>query len=244
MQSKVKGKNIVPSRLLLELRYLDCYHRLKLKRKQRNCSRKRFFYVQIEMNKTVWLCGVVDVVEVGDKMIYSITHKNRNSEVKATYKVVHDIREESFDCSCNHFVRNGILCRHAFKVMLNSDVQSIPEKYILPRWRGELVPVELLPARARFGEMDVGEASYDQPRCIEQKRNEIQKLLCVSEPESVDMLPPTGIRNRGCGTGKRLVGMSERASINAKKPKRLCRTCEKMGWHDSRNCPSNGDGTK
>ncbi|KVH98672.1 hypothetical protein Ccrd_023110 [Cynara cardunculus var. scolymus] len=85
-----------------------------------------------EMNKAAWFCGVVEVVEVGDKMIYNITHKNKNSEVKATYKVVHDVRNESFDCSCNHFVRNGILCHHAFKVMLNSEVQSIPEKYILP----------------------------------------------------------------------------------------------------------------
>ncbi|KVH93688.1 Zinc finger, SWIM-type [Cynara cardunculus var. scolymus] len=106
------------------------------------------------MNKAVWFCGVVEVVEVGDKMIYSITHKNKNFEVKATYKVVHDVRDESFDCNCNHFVHNGMLCRHAFKVMLNSEVQSIPEKYILPRWRRELVPVELLPARVRYGEMD------------------------------------------------------------------------------------------
>ncbi|KVH94912.1 Zinc finger, SWIM-type [Cynara cardunculus var. scolymus] len=107
------------------------------------------------MNKAVWFCGVANVVEVGDKKIYSIMHKNRNSEVKATYKVVHDIWEESFDGSCNHFVRNGILCRHTFKVMLNYDVQSIPEKYILPRWRRELVLIALLSARAKYGEMDV-----------------------------------------------------------------------------------------
>ncbi|KVF45359.1 Zinc finger, SWIM-type [Cynara cardunculus var. scolymus] len=217
-------------------------------------------------------------------MIYSITHKNKNSEVKATYKVVHDVRDESFECSCNHFVRNGILCRHAFKVMLNSEVQSIPEKYILPpRWRRELVPIELMPARVRYGEMDVekqalinqaismfdliigrvrndkgaltefvdqlerlgDEISMDIPilTVTEQKRNDIQELLCVTEPESVDVLPPTGVRNKGCGTEKRLVGVSERVSMNAKKPKRLCRTCDKMGWHDSRNCPMKGDST-
>ncbi|XP_024990644.1 protein FAR1-RELATED SEQUENCE 5-like [Cynara cardunculus var. scolymus] len=242
-----------------------------------------FFDVQKEMNKAVWFCGVVEVVEVSDKMIYIITHKNKNSEVKATYKVVHDVRDESFDCSCNHFVRNGILCRHAFKVMLNSEVQSIPEKYILPHWRRELVPIELMPARVRYGEMDVekqaliyqaismfdliigrvrndkgaltefveqlerlgDEISVDVPILTgtEQKRNDIQELLCVTEPESVDVLPPTGVRNKGCGTGKRLVGMSERVSMNAKKPKRLCRTCDKMGWHDSRSCPMKGDST-
>ncbi|XP_024959811.1 protein FAR1-RELATED SEQUENCE 5-like [Cynara cardunculus var. scolymus] len=242
-----------------------------------------FFDVQKEMNKAVWFCGVVEVVEVGEKMIYSITHKNKNSEVKATYKVVHDVRDESFECSCNHFVRNGILCRHAFKVMLNSEVQSIPEKYILPRWRRELVPIELMPAQVRYSEMDVekqalinqaismfdliigrvrndkgaltefvnqlerlgDEISADVPilTVTEQKRNDIEELLCVTEPESVDVLPPTGVRNKGCGTGKRLVGVSERVSMNAKKQKRLCRTCDKMGWHDSRNCPMKGDST-
>ncbi|KVH87940.1 Zinc finger, SWIM-type [Cynara cardunculus var. scolymus] len=68
------------------------------------------------------------------------------------------------------------------------------------------------------------------------------ELLCVSELESVDILPSTGIPIKGCGIGKHLVGMSKRASINAKKPKILCKTCEKMGWHDSRSCSSKGDG--
>ncbi|KVH96789.1 hypothetical protein Ccrd_001123 [Cynara cardunculus var. scolymus] len=235
-------------------------------------TKTMFFEVQKEMNKAIWYCGVVEVIEVGDKRIYSITHKNKNSEVKATYKL------QPF---CSQWY---IFCRHAFMVMLNSEVQSIPEKYILPRWRRELVPIELLSARVRYGEMDVekqalinqaismfdliigrvrndkgaltefverlerlgDEISMDIPILTgtEQKRNDIQEFLCVSEPESVDVLPPTEIRNKGCGTGKRLVGMSERISMNAKKPKRLCRTCDKMGWHDSRNCPSQGDSTK
>ncbi|KVI06702.1 FAR1 DNA binding domain-containing protein [Cynara cardunculus var. scolymus] len=183
------------------------------------------------------------------------TRSRRQLDYKDRRNVVHDVRDESFDCSCNHFVRNGILCRHAFKVMLNSEVQSIPEKYILPRWRRELVPNELMPARVRYGEMDVekqalinqaismfdliigrvrndkgaltefveqlerlgDEILVDVPilTSTEQKRNDIQELLCVTEPESVDVLPPTGVRNKGCGTRKRLVGMSERVSMNA-----------------------------
>ncbi|KVH99535.1 hypothetical protein Ccrd_022228 [Cynara cardunculus var. scolymus] len=187
------------------------------------------------MNKAVWFCGVVEVVEVGDKMIYSITHKNKNYEVKATYKVVHDVRDESFDYSCNHFVRNGILYRHAFK----------------------LVPVELLPARVRYGEMDVekqvliNQAISMFDLIIGDVRNDkgsltefVEQLERLGDEITVDVPILTGIRNKGCGTGKRLVGMSERVSMNAKKPKRLCRTCEKMGWHDSRNCPSKGDSMK
>ena len=59
------------------------------------------------------------------------------------------------DCSCNLFVQNGILCRHALKVLLNDDVDSIPDKYILRRWRCDLIPPQWLPARVRYGEVEV-----------------------------------------------------------------------------------------
>ena len=68
---------------------------------------------------------------------------------------MHSVLDDSYDCSCHNFVRNGVLCRHVFKVMLNDGLQSILEKYILRRWRRGLVPVEVMPARARYGELDV-----------------------------------------------------------------------------------------
>ncbi|XP_024989264.1 protein FAR1-RELATED SEQUENCE 5-like [Cynara cardunculus var. scolymus] len=214
-------------------------------------TKTMFFEVQKEMNKAIWYCGVVEVIEVGDKRIYSITHKNKNSEVKATYKVVHDVRDDSFDCSCNHFVRNGIyfVATRLWYGEMDVEKQALINQaismfdLIIGRVRNDKGALtEFVERLERLGD----EISMDIPILTgtEQKRNDIQEFLCVSEPESVDVLPPTEIRNKGCGTGKRLVGMSERISMNAKKPKRLCRTCDKMGWHDSRNCPSQGDSTK
>ncbi|KVI11002.1 FAR1 DNA binding domain-containing protein, partial [Cynara cardunculus var. scolymus] len=153
--------------------------------------------------------------------------------------VIKNKMENSYDCSCNCFVRNGILCRHTLKVMLNDEVDRIPDKYIL------LLPVEWLPTRSRYGEVDA-----EKERLMSRIRNEkdilsrfvdqleqwdskvdselhlqshteetttsIKEFLGVSQPETVDVLPPTGIRNKGCGTGKRLINAAEKAISNGK----------------------------
>ncbi|KAJ9535940.1 hypothetical protein OSB04_un000894 [Centaurea solstitialis] len=225
-------------------------------------TRTIFVAVQKELNKAVWFC-TLKCDEDGD-------------DVKV-YQVVHNILDESFDCDCNHFQRIGFLCRHVFKVMLNDQVQKIPEKYILHRWRRGLVPVEIMPARARYGEMNVvkqekmnkaveffdkiiGSVRNDDDELTnfvdylnnyaeavamgkpllsnkESKDETIAELIGVSQPESVDIFPPSGIRNKGRGKSKRMIGASERAAQIAKKPKRLCRSCGIESRHDSRNCP-------
>ncbi|KVH94504.1 Zinc finger, PMZ-type [Cynara cardunculus var. scolymus] len=230
-----------------------------------------------ELRKAVWLCGWDGFTDDGENRVYIITHKNKASKVTTKYTVIKNKMENSYDCSCNCFVRNGILCRHALKVMLNDEVDRIPEKYILRRWRRDLVPVEWLPARFRYGEVDAEKErlmslaySYFE-RILGRVRNEkdilarfvdqleqwdskvdielplqshteettasIKEFLGVSQPETVDVLPPTGIRNKGCGTGKRLISAAEKAISNGKKQKRKCRLCGQMATHDSRNCP-------
>lgn len=232
------------------------------------------------MNKAVWYCTPKCDEDGDDKKVYCVKHFNKQSEFKTMYTVVHKIADETFHCTCNNFIRNAILCRHVFSVMIHEQVAVIPEKYILRRWRRGLVPVEIMPAHARYGEMDVekqgmmnkavsvfdfivgmvqndkgmlakfveqledlGEQiSMDIPlvSSYQKKHDDIEEFIGASQPESVDILPPSGIRNKGCGTGKRLVGASEKTANNAKKPKRLCRHCHKMARHDSRNCPEKG----
>ncbi|KAM0050666.1 putative transcription factor FAR family [Helianthus debilis subsp. tardiflorus] len=64
----------------------------------------------------------------------------------------------------------------------------------------------------------------------------ISDLTGYSEPESVTATAPKGIRNKGCGTSRRLIGPGEKAVERSQKPKRLCRTCFTYTTHDSRNC--------
>ncbi|XP_024989313.1 uncharacterized protein LOC112523873 [Cynara cardunculus var. scolymus] len=160
--------------------------------------------------------------------------------------------------------------------MLNDEVDRIPDKYIVRRWRRNLVPVEWSPARFRYEEVDADKErlmsvaySYFE-RILGRVRNEkhilskfvdqleewdtkidselplqshaqettssIKEFLGVSQPETIDVLLPTSIQNKGCGTGKRLISVTEKAITNGKKQKRKCRLCRQIATHDSRNC--------
>lgn len=51
--------------------------------------------------------------------------------------------DDAFVCGCKLFLRKGILCRHIFLVFKNREMKSIPEKYIIGRWRkaADITPV-------------------------------------------------------------------------------------------------------
>jgi hypothetical protein len=70
--------------------------------------------------------------------------------------VVIDPVDNSYDCSCNRFHMNGILCHHILKVMVHTNVQVIPEKYLLYRWSEEAT---IRPARSNVFGSDVPETN-------------------------------------------------------------------------------------
>ncbi|KAI3718275.1 hypothetical protein L6452_19139 [Arctium lappa] len=47
-----------------------------------------FFEFQKELNKALHFCGLVDIDSVAGKIILTITQNNKDSEVKATFKVL------------------------------------------------------------------------------------------------------------------------------------------------------------
>lgn len=49
--------------------------------------------------------------------------------------VIIDLPNENFGCICGKFSKDGMLCSHILKVMLELNVRKIPEKYIIDRWR-------------------------------------------------------------------------------------------------------------
>ncbi|KVI01608.1 Zinc finger, SWIM-type [Cynara cardunculus var. scolymus] len=193
-------------------------------------------------------------------------------------EVVHNLKESNIVCSCNHIGRHGYLCRHVFKVLLNVGVESIPEKYILRRWRRDLMPIELQNSRQRI--CDIGE---DQRRIINDtydviddvldilrdnkeklesfvptikelrddlakdrtyepsmKRKEcgIVQILGFPRPDNTEIHLATGIRNKGCGTSKILIGAVEKAAVKSSRAKRMCSGCKLLSNHDIRNCPA------
>jgi hypothetical protein len=56
-------------------------------------------------------------------------HRTRNYLVR--------VNEENHDysCICCKFDKDGLLCSHILKVMLHLQIDKIPDKYIIERWR-------------------------------------------------------------------------------------------------------------
>nr|KAJ0217284.1 hypothetical protein LSAT_V11C300128910 [Lactuca sativa] len=79
-------------------------------------SKVFFFEVQKEIYKGGWFCEVIDFGEGDGWEIFKVIHKNQKHEVKATYKVELKYDEKEVSCTCRHFNRFGILCRHAFRL--------------------------------------------------------------------------------------------------------------------------------
>ncbi|XP_024963894.1 protein FAR1-RELATED SEQUENCE 5-like [Cynara cardunculus var. scolymus] len=197
-------------------------------------SRNVFFDIQKEIKKAVWFCAIETVECRDDFKSFAISHKAKKSADNITYLVGRNYSTNTVECDCNLFTRNGYLCHHAFKVLINDEVECIPEKYVLRRWKRELVPVQIQSARVRYGEVNTEkeklgrnldkfmvdiekEVPYEDPS--QQKLDAIRDHLGVSIADEVDILPPSGIRNKGCGTGKRLVSVSEKMQTNCKKAK-------------------------
>ncbi|XP_024978948.1 protein FAR1-RELATED SEQUENCE 6-like [Cynara cardunculus var. scolymus] len=240
-------------------------------------SRNVFFDIQKEIKKAFWFCTIETVECRDDLTSFMISHKTKKSSDKITYQVCCNYSTNTVECECNLFTRNGYLCRHAFKVLINNEVECIPEKYVLRRWKRHLVPVQIQSTRVLYGEVDAEkdkciidvyskvddiisiarndksilarlgrnldkfmgdiekEVPYEDPS--QQKLDAIRDHLGVSIPDEVDILPPSGIRNKDCGTGKRLLSVSEKIQNNSKKAKQKCATCGQRSGHDSRNCP-------
>ena len=53
------------------------------------------------------------------------------------YIVVTDLTggRDDYSCICSKFSKDGILCSHILKIMVETEVPKIPEKYIIERWR-------------------------------------------------------------------------------------------------------------
>jgi hypothetical protein len=51
------------------------------------------------------------------------------------YVVKVELTNEEYSCICCKFEKDGLLCSHILKVMLHQNIDKIPEKYIIDRWR-------------------------------------------------------------------------------------------------------------
>ncbi|KAL2894513.1 Protein FAR1-RELATED SEQUENCE 2 [Bienertia sinuspersici] len=78
--------------------------------------------------------GTVSFFKADEKIPTPIYRKRWKS-----YNVTIDNEKGDFSCSCKLFEFRGILCKHIIRVIEVEDIEFIPEKYILSRWRKDII---------------------------------------------------------------------------------------------------------
>ncbi|XP_024963373.1 protein FAR-RED IMPAIRED RESPONSE 1-like [Cynara cardunculus var. scolymus] len=124
---------------------------------------------ETEIKKAVWFCAIETVECRDDFKSFVISHKTNKSSDNITYLVCRNYSE------CNLFTRNGYLCCHTFKVLINDEVECIPDKYVLRRWKRQLVPVKLQFARVHFGEVDA-----EKDKCIIDVYSKVDDIISIA----------------------------------------------------------------
>ncbi|GJW62442.1 zinc finger, SWIM-type containing protein [Tanacetum coccineum] len=176
--------------------------------------------VQKEIYEGVWACQIQDfkkeegceIVKVRDiragayRTLYTEEGKETVIQEKdkvVDYKVVRNPKDGSVECTCRHFLRYGFLCRHVFCVLKNCNIEVIPERYILRRWRRDLIPPAFRRNTNRYGEKDeaieklTNEANYVVDECLfllrkdeEQLKQFVEKLENIKKEIQVKLPNP------------------------------------------------------
>ncbi|CAH9076696.1 unnamed protein product [Cuscuta europaea] len=88
-----------------------------------------FYLVQKEICCACYSCAVQSLQHEGIVFTYVIS-----DERGLNFTLVHNTSDGTTLCSCKHFERIGILCRHIFFVLKDKKVNAIPDRYVLRRW--------------------------------------------------------------------------------------------------------------
>nr|XP_043639916.1 protein FAR-RED IMPAIRED RESPONSE 1-like [Erigeron canadensis] len=123
-------------------------------------------------------------------------------------------------------------------------IEQIPEKYIIRRWRKDLILPGMRTRRTRYGESNeeferlTNEAHYIVENCMTLFGND--EAMLSAFVDKVRSLKERKIENpevegfKGCG--RRLKSSKEIAMEQSMKHKRKYASCGRMTFHDKRNC--------
>ncbi|XP_022888418.1 protein FAR-RED IMPAIRED RESPONSE 1-like isoform X1 [Olea europaea var. sylvestris] len=99
----------------------------------------KFREVQDEFTGKIY-CDLISVSEGCFGTTYEVREDVMHDErrKKKTFFVSFQKEKCEIICSCHLFEFRGIICRHAIAVLIRNDVTSLPERYILRRWRRDI----------------------------------------------------------------------------------------------------------
>nr|GEX28605.1 protein FAR1-related sequence 5 [Tanacetum cinerariifolium] len=165
-------------------------------------------------------------------------------KIDGLYKVLRNIRDGSVICSCQLFVRVGILCKHIFFVFKNANVEMIPQQYILRRWTKNLIPAALRKKNI-YGEKNVvvenfaNEATSIVDHCVHLLSKDeprlgvfVEKLKSLKKEVEADCPNPPS-KNKTDNLDK---GGKEKAIEKSLNGRNSCSLCGGTD-HNKRTCP-------
>ncbi|CAI9277612.1 unnamed protein product [Lactuca saligna] len=96
-------------------------------------TREAFVKVHKQIKKAFYQCFQNNSVSIDGHQQCTILYKEIKLGKRPEFKVSFDAKDETIECECLHFTFFGILCSHAFRVLIDYNIAMIPEKYILNR---------------------------------------------------------------------------------------------------------------
>uniref|UniRef100_A0A803MEV3 Protein FAR1-RELATED SEQUENCE n=1 Tax=Chenopodium quinoa TaxID=63459 RepID=A0A803MEV3_CHEQI len=195
-----------------ELIFQKIYTYAKFKEVQRECTRS--LYVS-PIEKSVLSESIIEHV-VEDRIWYKPKHssKEKPSKRKRRYKISLDCVFKEACCECKHFECHGIICRHIIKVYELNDHYEIPEKFILRRWRKDVIRKHTRVKVAyhdpnkteevcRFDKMMVKFSSLTSKACVYKTTTDLVmatlQLLEIQLDEKLSMMNVTNAEREGRG---------------------------------------------
>nr|KAJ0224376.1 hypothetical protein LSAT_V11C100045160 [Lactuca sativa] len=86
------------------------------------------------------------------------------------------VEEKEINCSCEHFKHMGVLCRHAFTIIMRCCVKEIPERHIMKIWRKDTFSSHESDSRGRENVKLVNDSYYSFKSCLDIVKDDKKKL--------------------------------------------------------------------
>jgi hypothetical protein len=101
-----------------------------------------------DKHTTLRITAMLFVTELVNSTAFAVHEvvKDRLYELKKSFyyekpEYMHDLFtvcidrvNQSYECECGKFEKDGILCCHILRLFTQFDIVKIPEDYIVPRW--------------------------------------------------------------------------------------------------------------
>ncbi|KAL9686025.1 hypothetical protein QQ045_023480 [Rhodiola kirilowii] len=202
--------------LLIELYALQTY------------TRTIFEDVKTELCGSCFDVSIISVSEGENGKVHELSDVRYK---RRTLQVCEDSSKDSFVCTCKLFERVGYQCRHVFAALKSAGIDKIPKSIAGndPEKR-EYIRCKLKEMRQHLDHVSVGHT-------LPSKTDIISAFIGASKPIQTTVKSPALVHTKG--SGKRLISERDVAIQKTKRPLRMCKVCQTMCNHDSRNCPLN-----